>query len=53
MGVGGQGQAPAALTPGKITDTRYTGGCMGLRAGLNGSGRSRLHRDSIPGPPST
>jgi hypothetical protein len=25
---------------------------VGLRAGLNGCGKSRRHRDSIPGPPS-
>jgi hypothetical protein len=50
MGVGGQRQASAALQPGK---TRYYGieGWVGPRAGLDGCGKSRPHRDSIPGPP--
>jgi len=51
MGVGGQRQAPAALPPGK---TRYPL-CRrlgGPRTGLDGCGKSRPHRDSIPGPSS-
>jgi len=30
--------------------TNCTGGCLGHRAGLDGCGSSRLHRDSIPEP---
>jgi hypothetical protein len=48
----GQGYAPAALHLGKGTDTHCTGDWVGSRAGLNGCGKSRLHRDSIPGPSS-
>ena len=32
--------------------TRCTEGCVGPRVGLDGCGKTRLHRDSIPGPPS-
>jgi len=46
MGVGGQRHAPAALPPGKTRYPLY----VGPRAGLDGCGNSRLHRDSIPGP---
>jgi len=51
MGLGGQRHAPAALPPVK---RRYSciGGWVGLRAGLDGRGKSRPHRDSIPGPSS-
>ena len=48
MSVGGQRHAPAALPPGKRPDTRCIGGWMGPRAGLDGCGKSRLHRDSGP-----
>jgi len=41
MGVGGQRHAPAALTPGKTRYPLY-------RAGVDGRGKYRLHRDSIP-----
>jgi hypothetical protein len=47
MGVGGQRHAPAALPA-----TNCTGGWVGPRAGLDGCGKSRPHRDSIPGPSS-
>ena len=50
MGVDGQRHAPAALLPGKRRGTHYTGGCVGLRVGLNGHGKSRPYQDSIPGP---
>ena len=46
MGLGGQRHALAALTPGK---TRQGAG-IGFRAVLDRRGKSRLHRDSIPGP---
>jgi hypothetical protein len=51
MGLGGQRHALASLPPGK---TRYhcIGGWVGPRAGLDGCGKSRPHRDSIPGPSS-
>ena len=52
MGVGGQFLAPAALPPGKSPGTRCTGGWVGLVAGLDGSGKSRPHRLSNPGPSS-
>jgi hypothetical protein len=32
--------------------THYIGGWVGPRAGLDGCGKSRFHRDSIPGPSS-
>jgi hypothetical protein len=49
-GWGGQHQAPAALPPGKRPGTHCIGGWVGPRAGLDGCGKSRPHRDSIPGP---
>jgi hypothetical protein len=52
MGMGGQNHAPAALPPGKRAGTHFTGGCVGPRAGLDVCGKSRPHRDSIPGPSS-
>ena len=48
MGVGSQRHAPAALPPGKIPGIHCTGGWVGSRAGLDGYGKSRPHRDSIP-----
>ena len=50
MGVGGQRHAPAALPPGKRPGSLCVGGWVGPRAGLDGCGKSRTHRDSIPGP---
>jgi hypothetical protein len=50
-GVGGQRHAPAALPPQKIPGTHFTGGWVGLRAGLDGCGKARPHRESISGPP--
>jgi hypothetical protein len=49
MGVGGQGHAAAALPQGYRPGTRV-GGWVGPRAVLDGRGKSRLHRESIPGP---
>jgi hypothetical protein len=48
--VGGQRHNPAASPPGERTGTHCVGGWLGLRAGLNGCGKSRPHRDSIPEP---
>jgi hypothetical protein len=47
MVVGGQRHASADL-PG----THFTGGWVGPRAVLDGCGKSRFHRYSIPGPSS-
>jgi len=51
-GWGGQRHAPAALYPRERPGIHCTGGWVGPRAGLDRCGKSRLHRDSIPGPPS-
>jgi hypothetical protein len=51
-GVGGQRQAPTAFSPGKRRGTHCIRGLVGSRAGLDVYGKSRLHRDSIPGPSS-
>jgi hypothetical protein len=48
MGVGGRRHAPAALPPGKRHGTHCIGGWVGPRAGLDGCGKSRPHRESIP-----
>ena len=48
----GQRHAPAALYPRERAGTHCTGGWVGPRAGLDMRGKSRLHRDSIPGPSS-
>ena len=45
-GVSGQRHIPAALPLGK-TRYSFTGGCVGPRAGLDRSGKSRPYRDSI------
>ena len=50
--VGGQRHAPAALHPGKRLGTLCVGGWVGPRAGLDGFGKSRSHRDAIPRPSS-
>ena len=52
MGLGGQRHAPAALPPGKRPGTHCIGDSVGPRAGLDRCGKSRSHRDSIPGPSS-
>ena len=51
-GVRCQRHAPAATYPRERPDTHFTGGWVGLRTGLDRCGKSRLHRDSIPGPSS-
>jgi len=50
MGLGDQRHAPTALPPGKRPGTHCVGGWVGLRVRLDGCGKSRPHRDSIPGP---
>jgi hypothetical protein len=50
-GVNGQRYASAALSPGK-TRYRCIGGWVGRRVGVDGCGKSRPHRDSIPEPSS-
>ena len=52
MGVGGQRHGPAALYPRERPGTHCIGGWVGPSAGLDGRGKSRPHRDSIPGPSS-
>ena len=52
MGAGDQHHDTAALRPGKRTGTHCIGVWVGPNAGLDGCGKSRPHRDSIPGPPS-
>ena len=49
MGVSDERHVLTAL-PREKPDTQCTGGWVGPRAGLDGCGKSRLHRDSIPGP---
>ena len=43
---------PRPLDPRERPGTRCTGGWVGVGAGLDGCGKSRPHRDSIPGPTS-
>ena len=50
MGVRGQRHAQAAPYRRERPGTHSTGGWVGLRAGLDRCGKSRPHRDSIPGP---
>jgi hypothetical protein len=49
MGVGGQRHVSAALPPGRRPGTHCTGDWVGPRAGLDGCGKFRPYRDSIPG----
>jgi hypothetical protein len=49
-GVGGQSHAPAALPPEKRHVIHCIGGKGGPRAGLDGCGKYRRYRDSIPRP---
>ena len=48
----GSAPRPGRFTPGERSGTHCTGCWLGPRAGLDGCGKSRLHRDSIPGPSS-
>jgi hypothetical protein len=41
---------PAALPPGNKPGTDFIRGYVDPMVGLDGCGKSRLHRDSIPGP---
>ena len=50
-GVSGQQHAPAALYPRERPGTHFTGGWVGPSAGLDGCGKSRPQRDSIPDRP--
>ena len=52
MEVGGQRHALAALPLGKRPGTHRMGGWVGPTAGLDVCGKSRIHRDPIPGPSS-
>jgi hypothetical protein len=52
-GVSGQRHDPDALLPEKRPGANCTGGWVGGRAGEDGCGKSRPHRDSIPGLPSS
>ena len=52
MELGIQRHAPAALPPGKETGAYSPGRWVGPRVGLDGCGKSRRRRDSIPGPSS-
>jgi len=49
MGLGGKHHAPAALPQGNRPGTHCVGGWVGPTAGLDEFGKSRLHRNSIPG----
>jgi hypothetical protein len=49
MTVSGQRHAPAALPLGKKPGTDWVGGWVGPSAGLDGWGKSRPYRVSIPG----
>jgi len=51
MGVSGERHARTTLPPGKRSGARCTVGWVVPRAGLEGFGKSRYHRDPIPGPP--
>jgi len=48
LDVGGKRYASAALSPGKEIRYPLQGGWMGPRASLDGFGKSRPYRDSIP-----
>jgi hypothetical protein len=43
---------PRPIYPRERLGTHYIGGWVGLRVGRDRCGKSRLHRDSIPGPSS-
>jgi hypothetical protein len=53
MGMGGQCHAPAALSPGKMAGTNFTGSQVGARVGLEACGKeegSCSHRGLKPEP---
>jgi hypothetical protein len=49
MGVGGQRHTTRSLYPLGRPITQCIGGWVGPRTGLDGCGKSRPHRDLIPG----
>ena len=49
-GVGGEHRALVALRPGKTIGTHCIGGWKNRSAIMDVCGKSRPHRDSIPGP---
>jgi hypothetical protein len=53
MRAGGKRHPTAALFSGKKSVAHGTGDYVGPWAGLDGFGKPRPHRDSIPGPPSS
>jgi len=50
MGMDGQLQILTPLPPGVRPSSLSIGGWVGLRAGMDGYGKSRPHCDSIPEP---
>jgi hypothetical protein len=50
-GGGWSASGPGHVYPGERPGTHCTGGWVGPRAGLDGCGKSRPHRDSIPDRP--
>ena len=48
-GVGGQCHAPVTLATGKRCGAHFLGGWVSPRAGQDGRGKPRPHRDLIPG----
>jgi len=50
-GMSGQQYAPAALYPREKSGTHFTRGWVGPRTVVNGGGKSRPYRDSIPDRP--
>ena len=50
MSLGGYRQVPTALPLGKRPSTLCRGNWVGPRTGLDGCGKSRLHRNSNPNP---
>jgi len=51
-GVSGQRHVPAALYPQERSGTHCTGGWVDPRTRLDRCGKSRPHRESVPGPSS-
>ena len=48
MVLDGQRHTPVVLPPGERPVTHFTRGSVGSKARLDGCGKSRPHRDSIP-----
>jgi hypothetical protein len=49
MGVFGYRQAPTVLLSGELLNTNFIRGCLCPDVGIEGCGKHRPHRDSIPG----